>query len=92
MVVPLVRRSALPWNTAVADSRMNPVSDVEGVPVVLHPLDMVSVEQLGEQVTSLAKHGQTYAVFLDKFLTRSSGCVDAESCDSRRFNRSSAVF
>jgi toxin CcdB len=75
MVVPLVRRSALPGNTATAGSRMNPVFDVEGVSVVLHPLDMVSValDQLGGQVTSLAEHGQDIADALDELLTRSWG-------------------
>jgi toxin CcdB len=54
---------------------MNPVFEVEGVPVVLHPLDMVSValDQLGEQTTSLADHGQTIADALDELLTRSWG-------------------
>jgi toxin CcdB len=75
MVVPLVRRSALPGNTATAGSRMNPVFEVEGVPVVLHPLDMVSValDQLGGHVTSLAEHGQSIADALDELLTRSWG-------------------
>jgi toxin CcdB len=75
MVVPLVRRSALPAHTAIAGSRMNPVFEVEGVPVVLHPLDMVSValDQLGEHVASLADHGQAIADALDELLTRSWG-------------------
>lgn len=76
MVVPLVRRSALPSNTGTAGSRMNPVFEVEGVLVVLHPLDMVSValDQLGERVSSLAaEHGQAIADALDELLTRSWG-------------------
>ena len=75
MVVPLVRRSALPGHTATAGARMNPVFEVEGVPVVLHPLDMVSValDQLGEHVASLADHGQAIADALDELLTRSWG-------------------
>jgi toxin CcdB len=54
---------------------MNPVFEVEGVPVVLHPLDMVSValDQLGEHVASLADHGQAIADALDELLTRSWG-------------------
>ena len=53
MVVTLLRRSALPGNASTAGSRMNPVFDVQGVPLVLHLLDMVSVavDQLGEHVT-----------------------------------------
>jgi toxin CcdB len=72
MVVPLVRRSALPGNASTAGSRMNPVLEVEGVQLVLHPLDMVSVEvdQLGEHVTSRAEHGQVIADALDELLTR----------------------
>ena len=72
MVVPLVRRSALPGHTAIAGSRMNPVFEVEGVTVVLHPLDMVSValDQLGEHIASLAENGQPIADALDELLTR----------------------
>jgi toxin CcdB len=75
MVVPLVRRSALPGNASTAGSRMNPVFEVEGVQLVLHPLDMVSVavDQLGEHVTSLAEHGQVIADALDELLTRTWG-------------------
>ena len=60
--------------TAVA-SRMNPVSVVDGVEVVLHPLDMVfvAVDQLGEHVASLADNGQAIAVALDELLTLSWG-------------------
>ena len=60
--------------TAVA-SRMNPVFEVNGVEVVLHPLDMVfvAVDQLGEHVASLADNGQAIAVVLDELLTRSWG-------------------
>ena len=73
LVVPLVRRSALPGQTATVGSRMNPVFQVDGTEVVLHPLDMVSValDQLGEQTVSLADHGQAIADALDELLTRS---------------------
>jgi toxin CcdB len=73
VVVPLVRRSALPRQTTTVGSRTNPVFEVDGVKVVLHPLDMVSVslDQLGEQIASLAKHGQIIADALDELLTRS---------------------
>jgi toxin CcdB len=73
VVVPLVRRSALPRQTTAVGSRANPVFEVDGVKVVLHPLDMVSVslDQLGEQVASLAGHGQSIADALDELLTRS---------------------
>jgi toxin CcdB len=54
---------------------MNPPFVVEGVRVVLHPLDTVSVsvDQLGELVGSLAQEGQTIADALDELLTRSRG-------------------
>lgn len=75
MVVPLVRRSALPGNTPTAGSRMNPVFQVAGQDVVLHPLDMVSValDRLGAHAGSLAEHGQSIADALDELLTRSWG-------------------
>ncbi|OGB09530.1 MAG: plasmid maintenance protein CcdB [Burkholderiales bacterium RIFCSPHIGHO2_12_FULL_61_11] len=75
MVVPLVRRSALSGQAATVGSRMNPVFQVDGVEVVLHPLDMVSValDQLGERTESLTEHGQAIADALDELLTRSWG-------------------
>ena len=75
MVVPLRRRAALPKQTAMASSRMNPVFRIENIEVMLHPLDMVSVavEQLGEHVGSLSEHGHTIADALDELLTRSWG-------------------
>lgn len=75
MVVPLLRRSALPSQTAVVGSRMNPVFQVEETEVVLHPLDMVSValDQLGDYVATLAEQGQLISDALDELLTRSWG-------------------
>ena len=72
VVVPLVRRSALPAHMPSAGTRMNPLLQVQGVEVVLHPLDMVSValDQLGEHAGSLAEQGQTIADALDELLTR----------------------
>jgi toxin CcdB len=54
---------------------MNPAFVVEGVLVVLHPLDTVSVaaDQLGERVGSLAQDGQIIANALDELLTRARG-------------------
>ena len=84
MVVPLVRRSASPGPGATAGSRLNPVFQVEGVEVLLHPLDMVSValDQLGAQVTSLAEYGQTIADALDELLTRFWGWAPTRDCES----------
>ena len=75
MVVPLVRRSAMPSRAGSVGSRMNPVFQVNGIDVVLHPLDMVSVamDQLGAQVASLADHGLSVSDALDELLTRSWG-------------------
>ena len=59
----------------VAGTRMNPVFEIAGQTVVLHPLDMVSValEQLGPVVGSLAEQGQAISDALDELLTRSWG-------------------
>ncbi|AEG93233.1 CcdB family protein [Ramlibacter tataouinensis] len=75
VVVPLLRRSALPRSGPTVGSRLNPVFRVKGIDVVLHPLDMVSVaiDQLGEQVGSLAEQGQQITDALDELLTRSWG-------------------
>ncbi len=75
MVVPLVRQTVLPRDTPTVGARMNPVFVIDGVRVVLHSLDMVSValDQLGEVVGSLEQEGQTIADALDELLTRSWG-------------------
>jgi toxin CcdB len=75
LVVPLVRQTLLPRDTPTVGARMNPVFVVDGVRVVLHSLDMVSValDQLGEVVGSLAQDGQIIADALDELLTRSWG-------------------
>lgn len=75
VVVPLVRQTILPRETPTVGARMNPVFVIDGVSVVLHPLDMVSValDQLGEVVGSLEKKGQLIADALDEMLTRSWG-------------------
>ena len=75
MVVPLVRRTALPASASAAGSRMNPEFLIEDIRLVLHPLDMVSVpaDELGAHVTSLAESGQIIADALDELLTRSWG-------------------
>ena len=75
VVVPLVRRSALPVGFQSVGGRMNPVLSVANIELVLHPLDMVSVatDQLGEYVGSLAEHGQRITDALDEVFTRSWG-------------------
>lgn len=73
VVVPLIRSSVLGDGLAALGGRMNPVFSVEGVDVVLHPLEIVSVatDQLGEKVASLAPEGVRISDALDELLTRS---------------------
>ncbi len=75
VVVPLVRQSLLPRDTPTVGARMNPAFVVDGVPVVLHPLDMVSValDQLGDAIGSLEQEGQVIADAMDELLTRTWG-------------------
>ena len=74
VVVPLVRRSALPANSPTVGSRLNPVVTVQGLELVLHPLDMgsVAVEQLGSCVGSLASQGELIAQALNELLSSTS--------------------
>lgn len=75
VVIPLVRRSELGNAAAMTDSSMNPVFVIEGVEVVLHPLEIVSVatDQLGEKLSSLAQEGDLISDALDELLTRAWG-------------------
>ena len=75
VVVPLVLQTLLPRSTPTVGGRMNPTFVIDGVRVVLHPLDMVSValDQLGEVVGSLAQVEQMIADALDELLARSCG-------------------
>ena len=72
VVVPLVRKSVL---GRVNHATFNPTFRITGIPVVLHPLEIVSVpvEVLGEQVGSLAGAGNQITDALDQMLTRSWG-------------------
>lgn len=69
VVVPLVKKSVL---GKIANPRFNPAFRIENVPVVLHPLEIVSVatEQLGEFVVSLRNSGDSIAAALDELLTQ----------------------
>jgi toxin CcdB len=69
VVVPLVRKSVL---GKVDSPQLNPSFRIENIPVVLHPLEIVSVatEHLGEFVTSLRDHGDAIAAALDELLTQ----------------------
>jgi toxin CcdB len=69
VVVPLVAKASL---GKVANTRFNPAFRIKGVPVVLHPLEIVSVarENLGERVGSLEAQGDQIIAALDELLTR----------------------
>jgi toxin CcdB len=72
VVVPLVRRSTLSGSDILNSSRMNPLFTVDGVEVVLHPLEIVSIglDQLGEKIGSLAEDGNRITDALDELLTQ----------------------
>lgn len=72
VVIPLVRRSHLDNASAILGSALNPAFDVEGIEVVLHPMEVVSVanDQLGEKVASLAQEGDRITGAMDELLTR----------------------
>ncbi len=75
VVIPLVRRSSFAAHMTRVGTRMNPVFTVDGIEVVLHTLDMVSVatQHLGDYVGSLAEHGQNIIDAADEMLTRAWG-------------------
>ena len=72
VVIPLVRRSSLDSSATFVDLPLNPAFMIEGVEVVLHPLEIVSVatEQLGEKVGTLAQVGDRITGAMDELLTR----------------------
>ena len=72
VVVPLVRKSTL---GKITNPRFNPTFKIENVPVVLHPLEIVSVpnEQLGEVVASLVQEANRIMDALDELLTQAWG-------------------
>jgi len=69
VVVPLVRASVV---GKVANSRFNPTFKIGRTPVVLHPLEIVSVaaETLGPPIFSLAGDGDRIIAALDELLAR----------------------
>lgn len=72
VVVPLVRRSDV---GRIPHARFNPSFVIEGISVVLHPLEIVSVpaDRLGSPVASLADQGQQIIDALDELMTRAYG-------------------
>ncbi len=69
VVVPLVKKSCL---DKVTLPRFNPMFIIEDIPVVLHPLEIVSVakDTLGKFVQSLGDEGQQIIDALDELITR----------------------
>jgi toxin CcdB len=72
VVAPLVKKSYIDRITL---PRFNPTFIIEGTPVVIHPLEIVSVatDKLGKVVHSLAKDGQQIIDALDELITRAPG-------------------
>ncbi len=72
VVVPLVRKTTL---GKITNARFNPTFRIQGVTVVLHPLEIVSVhvERLGEPVASLAGEGIRIMDALYELLTHARG-------------------
>jgi toxin CcdB len=69
VVVPLVRAAAI---GKISYASFNPTFKIRGIPVVLHPLEMVSVpvDQLGDVVGSLRDESQLIVAALDELLSR----------------------
>lgn len=72
VVIPLVKQSYL---GEVRLPRFNPTFIIVGTPVVLHPLEIVSVatSTLGKFVQSLADEGQRIIDAMDELITRAHG-------------------
>jgi toxin CcdB len=69
VVIPLVRKSHV---DKISHPRFNPTFVIESIPVVLHPLEIVSIpkDKLGKRVDSLAAEGDRIINALDELLTR----------------------
>jgi len=72
VVIPLAKQSNL---EQVPFPRFNPTFVIEGTPVVLHPLEIVSVatSALGKRVQSLAHDSQRIIDAMDELITRAHG-------------------
>lgn len=75
VVVPLVSAEEIGKVANLPMSAVNPIFTVEGVKVVLHPFEIVSlpVEILGARVGSLAVEGDTIVAALDELFSRAWG-------------------
>lgn len=72
VVVPLVRASSF---GTPEHGRFNPVFIIDGIQVILHPLEMVSmpVAMLDAPVASLAHEGDNIIGAIDELITRAYG-------------------
>ncbi|MFA7239034.1 MAG: CcdB family protein [Sulfuricellaceae bacterium] len=72
VVVPLVSWNELSKATTLPSSAINPVFVVEGVKVVLNPLEIVSIptESLGMKADSLADKSDAIIAALDELFSR----------------------
>ncbi|TAN46592.1 MAG: plasmid maintenance protein CcdB [Methylococcaceae bacterium] len=69
VVVPLARKALL---GSITDPGFNPTFSVDGIEVVLHPLEIVSIpaSQLGARVGSLREAGDQIIHAIDQLLSR----------------------
>jgi toxin CcdB len=69
VVIPLVKKSYL---DKVSHPRFNPTFIIENIPVVLHPLEIVSVaaNALGKRLQSLTDEGDRIIAALDELISR----------------------
>ena len=75
VVVPLVQATDIRGGGAVVGTRGHPLFEIDGIAVVLNPLEIVSLstDQLGPLVGSLHDQGQAVTDALDEIFTRSWG-------------------
>jgi toxin CcdB len=71
IVIPLLKRTAAPPR----QTSLNPLFVVDGVEVVLHPLQMVSLpfDQLGPKVGTVTDHGDRIIAAIDLVISRAWG-------------------
>jgi toxin CcdB len=71
IVIPLVARSFV----SSTEPNLNPIFEVDGREVVLHPLEIVSVakDRLGERVGSLEHEGDRIIAAIDLVISRAWG-------------------
>lgn len=75
VVVPLVSSDELNKTTSLPSSAINPVFTIDGVKVILNPLEIVSIplEALGDRVDSLSAENDAIIAALDELFTRAWG-------------------